>query len=132
LIVALTLSACATRPSDPAALRAFELLLLREVGLLPTLDAQTLTLAPLALEARYALVPEAGLREAADDEAALQGADWQALQAALDDRAPFTATLRACAGVNGALRTQLRTLLNYHCGVATLRTQQMMRDLQAL
>jgi DNA repair protein RecO (recombination protein O) len=118
--------------TQSAALRAFELLLLREVGLLPTLDAQTLTLAALAPDARYALVPEAGLREAADDEAALQGADWQALQAALDDRAPFTATLRACAGVNGALRTQLRTLLNYHCGVATLRTRQMMRDLQAL
>jgi len=118
--------------TQSAALRAFELLVLREVGLLPTLDAQTLTLAPLAPNARYALVPEAGLREAEDEEAALQGGDWQTLQAALDDRAPFTATLRACAGVNGALRTQLRTLLNYHCGVATLRTRQMMRDLQAL
>src|SRR5512134_532568 len=43
------------------ALRAFELLLLREIGLLPSLDMQTLTLAPLAPEARYSLVPEAGL-----------------------------------------------------------------------
>jgi DNA repair protein RecO (recombination protein O) len=57
--------------TQSAALRAFELLLLREVGLLPTLEAQTLTLAALAPDARYALVPEAGLREAADDEAAL-------------------------------------------------------------
>ena len=89
-------------------------------------------LEPLTPGARYALVTEAGLREAFDDEAALQGADWLMLQAALDDRAPFASTLRACAGVNGALRTQLRTLLNYHCGVATLRTRQMMRDLQAL
>jgi DNA repair protein RecO (recombination protein O) len=32
---------------QPAILRAFELLLLREIGLLPVLDAQTLTLAPL-------------------------------------------------------------------------------------
>jgi DNA repair protein RecO (recombination protein O) len=118
--------------TQSAGLRAFELLVLREVGLLPTLDAQTLTLAPLAPDARYALMPEAGLREAVADEAALKGSDWQALQAALDDLAPFAATLRACAGVNGALRTQLRTLLNYHCGVATLRTRQMMRDLQAL
>lgn len=118
--------------TQSAALRAFELLLLREVGFLPALNAQTLTLAPLTPGDRYALVPEAGLREAFDDEAALQGADWLMLQAALDDRAPFASTLRACAGVNGALRTQLRALLNYHCGVATLRTRQMMRDLQAL
>lgn len=118
--------------TQSAALRAFELLVLREVGLLPALDAQTATLAALAPQVRYALVPEAGLREAAEEEAAMEGANWQALQLALDDRAPFAATLRVCVGVNGALRAQLRTLLNYHCGVATLRTRQMMRDLQAL
>ena len=122
--------------TQAAALRAFELLLLREVGLLPALDAETATLASLSGDVRYALLPEAGLREASDDETALAGADWQTLQAALDDRAPFTATLRCVAqlttGSNGALRTQLRVLLNYHCGVSTLRTRQMMRDLQAL
>ena len=115
-----------------AALRAFELLLLREVGLLPTLDVQTSTLAPLNPDDRYALVPEAGLREAGDDQAALAGGDWQALQQALDQSTPFAATLRVCAGLSGALRTQLRVLLNYHCGVSTLRTRQLMRDLQAL
>jgi DNA repair protein RecO (recombination protein O) len=118
--------------TQSAALRAFELLLLREAGHLPALDMQTLTLEPLAPAGRYALVSEAGLRQAADEEAALTGAEWLALQAGLDDAAPFSATLRVCAGVNGALRTQLRNLLNYHCGVATLRTRQMMRDLQAL
>lgn len=124
--------AAAQAATQSAALRAFELLLLREAGLLPALDAQTLTLAPLGAATRYTLVPEAGLREAFEGEPALPGADWQTLQAALGDHAPFVATLRACAGVNGALRTQLRALLNYHCGVATLRTRQMMRDLQAL
>jgi DNA repair protein RecO (recombination protein O) len=122
--------------TQAAALRAFELLLLREVGLLPALDAETLTLSPLSPDVRYTLLPEAGLREADGDEAALAGADWQALQAALDDRAPFTDTLRCVAqltaGSNAALRGQLRVLLNYHCGVSTLRTRQMMRDLQAL
>jgi DNA repair protein RecO (recombination protein O) len=118
--------------AQSAALRAFELLLLREAGLLPALDAQTLTLAPLDAAARYALAPEAGLRESTDDEPTLAGADWQALQAALDGAAPFVATLRACAGIGGALRRQLRALLHYHCGVSTLRTRQMMRDLQAL
>jgi DNA repair protein RecO (recombination protein O) len=118
--------------TQSAALRAFELLTLREVGLLPSLDTQTSTLAPLTPAGRYALVAEAGLRQADDAEAALQGVDWLALQAALDDVAPFSSTLRACVGINGALRTQLRVLLNYHCGVATLRTRQMMRDIQAL
>ena len=122
--------------TQAAALRAFELLLLREVGLLPALDAQTLTLAPLDADARYTLVPEAGLRQAIDDEAALSGAEWQALERSLGDRAPFPATLRLVAlmngGTNSALRNQLRTLLNYHCGVSMLRTRQMMRDLQAL
>ncbi|AMM25547.1 DNA repair protein RecO [Variovorax sp. PAMC 28711] len=122
--------------TQAAALRAFELLLLREVGLLPGLDTQTLTLAPLMAGASYRLVPEAGLRQAEQGEAALAGAEWEALQHALDDRAPFTATLRRIAtmnaGTNSALRNQLRVLLNYHCGVSTLRTRQMMRDLQAL
>ena len=35
-------------------------------------------------------------------------------------------------GTNAALRLQLRALLNYHCGVNTLRTRQMMRELQNL
>jgi DNA repair protein RecO (recombination protein O) len=118
--------------TQAAALRAFELLLLREVGLLPSLDAQTSTLAPLAPDDRYALVPEAGLREAGEDQAALPGSDWLALQDALDQSTPFAATLRVSAGLSGALRTQLRVLLNYHCGVSTLRTRQLMRDLQAL
>lgn len=122
--------------TQSAALRAFELILLREIGLLPSLDAQTMTLEPLVPEQSYALVSEAGLSEAQDDESALLGAEWQGLQAALDERLPFTATLRAIAGLppggNSALRNQLRVLLNYHCGVATLRTRQLMRDLQAL
>ena len=119
-----------------AALRAFELVLLREIGLLPTLDAQTATLAALAPDARYALLPEAGLREADAGETALAGRHWQALQQALSDGAPFHATLRTVAqldpGGNAALRGLLRQLLNYHCGVATLRTRQLLRELQSL
>lgn len=115
------------------ALRAFELLLLREIGLLPMLDVQTLTLEPLAPRRRYCLVPEGGLREAHDDDrASLFGADWEALQRAMDGAGAFTALLLPCASVMQALRPQLRSLLNYHCGVATLRTRQMMMDLQSL
>ena len=60
------------------------------------------------------------------------GSQWCALQAALDDPSPFTATLRAASGMTSELKHQLRALLHYHCGVNTLRTRQMMMDLQAL
>lgn len=116
-----------------AVLRSFELLLLREIGLLPSLDAQTMTLAPLQPDARYTLVPEGGLRTAsATDRAGLAGSQWRALQAALDAPASYTATLRACAPVVSDLKPQLRALLQYHCGSPTLRTRQLMMDLQSL
>jgi DNA repair protein RecO (recombination protein O) len=116
-----------------AALRAFELLLLREIGLLPLLDAQTMTLLALHPDVRYSLVPEGGLRQTSEsDRASLSGAQWTALQQVMDERVPFTATLRACAEVASELKPQLRTLLNYHCGVPALRTRQMMIDLQNL
>ena len=116
-----------------AALRSYELLLLREIGLLPQLDVQTMTLAALQSDARYCLVPEGGLRLAhADDRASLTGAQWTDLQAVLADRAPFTSTLRACAQMSAELKPQLRALLHYHCGTRTLRTRQMMIDIQSL
>lgn len=116
-----------------SALRTFELLLLREIGLLPMLDVQTMTLQALDQHTRYSLVPEGGLRLAhSGDRASLRGAQWQGLQRSLSAEAPFTATLRACAEVMLDLKPQLRVLLNYHCGVTHLRTRQMMIDLQAL
>ena len=115
------------------ALRAFELLLLREIGLLPMLDAQTMTLAALEPDVAYSLVSEGGLRQAdAADRSSLPGSRWLVLQASLRGRAAFTDTLRACAPVVNELKPQLRALLNYHCGVQTLRTRQMMVDLQSL
>ena len=116
-----------------AALRTFELLLLREIGLLPRLDHQTLTLTPLQVDVQYALVPEGGLRTRSEaDRAGLSGAQWRALQLTLESGAPFTDTLRACAAVMNELKPQLRALLHYHCGVSTLRTRQMMVDIQSL
>jgi DNA repair protein RecO (recombination protein O) len=115
------------------ALRAFELLLLREIGLLPTLDMQTATLAQLDPRERYSLRAEGGLVEWRQEDArgSLAGADWLALQQAVDDPAPFHATLRRAAELP-ELKPQLRALLHYHCGVSTLRTRQLMMDLQAL
>ena len=115
------------------ALRTFELLLLREIGLLPQLDVQTMTLRALQPDANYTLVPEGGLRQAhADERSFLSGAQWATLQEAVQDTTPFTATLRACAAVMAEIKPQLRNLLHYHCGVKTLRNHQMMIDIQSL
>ena len=115
------------------ALRAFELWLLRDIGFLPALHVQTATLVPLQADTAYVLVPEAGLREAhEDDRNALSGAHWLALQRSLDDDARFVDTLQATAEVASPLKHQLRTLLHYHCDVPMLKTRQMLHELQAL
>ena len=115
------------------ALRAFELHLLKGIGLLPMLDVETATLAPVAPQMRYVLMPEAGLRQANDeDRVSLSGEHWQGLQQALGDGSLFSDALRACVPVANALKIQLRALLHYHCGVRVLKTRQMMMDLQAL
>ena len=116
-----------------AALRTYEMLLLREIGFLPQLNLQTMTLRPLELDVRYILVPEGGLRQAhSDDRVSLTGQQWTQLQASLEDSVPFTATLRTCSEMMSELKPQLRALLHYHCGVKTLRTRQMMIDIQSL
>ncbi len=120
-----------------AALRTFELLLLRETGHLPALDVQTLTFAPLMPQERYSLVAEGGLRTVHEEQSGawLLGRHWLSLATALDDEAPFTTALAVCAGLPGeqrsSLRHQLRELLHYHCGGGILRTRQMMIDLQS-
>ncbi len=114
-------------------LRLFELVLLREVGLLPALDVQTQTHSALDPAKRYALVAEGGLRAATEGErASLKGGRWLALADALRDGAGFTQLLNACAPVAAELKPQLRTLLQYHCGSPRLRTRQFMIDVQAL
>ena len=112
-------------------LRAFELLLLRHIGLLPALDAETASLMPLSPDAAYVLVADGLRRASPEDRVALAGRDWQALQKALDGDEIHVAVLRACAPVAAELKAQLRALLQYHCG-APLRTRQLLMDLQSL
>ncbi|MCZ2104044.1 MAG: DNA repair protein RecO [Comamonadaceae bacterium] len=113
-------------------LRAFELLLLRHLGLLPQLDLETATLAAVAPQALYLLVAEGGLRAAAPtDRGALPGAAWRQLEQALAPGGSYLAVLRACAPVAAELKAQLRALLQYHCGTL-LRTRQLLMDLQSL
>ena len=115
-------------------LRAFELILLRELGLLPSLELETQTLQALEPQKSYVLVAEMGLRPALDgDRASLTGVQWRSLQHALEQgEAAYPATVRACAAAASALKPQLRHLLQYHCGSPLLRTRQLMMDLQTL
>ena len=115
--------------AEAAALRAFELELLQETGVLPDLGAESLTLAELRPDAAYALRPEAGL--AGTGEGGVPGRDWLRLRAALDanDRDALEA---ACAAQAAALKTMLRTVLHYHLGTSTLRTREVLRSLQSL
>ena len=135
-VYAATVSVLASEHGDAQepALRAFELLLLREIGLLPSLDLETNTLAGLDDDARYSLVAEAGLIAIGDEDErpGLAGARWAALQRALDDAAPFRSTLHEAAADMAELKPMLRALLHYHCGVGSLRTRQMIVDLQSL
>ena len=114
-------------------LRAFELLLLRDIGLLPDLAHEGQTLARLDAATLYVVVPEGGLRAAHPDEGhALSGDQWSALQSALDGPDPLIATLRASAGCQQALQPQMRHLLHYHSGVRVFKTRQLMLDVMAM
>jgi DNA repair protein RecO (recombination protein O) len=122
-----------------ASLRAFELVLLREIGLLPTLDVDSFSSAALEDDVLYSLVPEVGLREAqgeASREAAMSAQAWRSLQMALDQRAAIFPAREAVQAMKpadkSALKQLLRSLLNYHAGSRGFRTRQLMMDAQAL
>ncbi len=115
-----------------AALRAFELVLLREVGLLPDLGIATLVREPVAPQARYNVLPEGGVIAAPDDNGPSQsGEALLGLQAALESGDLHRLT-RACAEHSAGLKALLRQLLHYHLGSPTLRTRELMRDVQRM
>jgi DNA repair protein RecO (recombination protein O) len=118
---------------DAAVLRAFELLLLREVGYLPSLAEEGSSLAPLQPDAWYVLETEGGLAlSPSPQRGALQGAYWQTINDALTQTTPFTSLVQACRPCMSALQPVLRHLLHYHSGVRSFKTRQMMLDVQAL
>ena len=115
-----------------AALRAFELSLLRQTGLLPDLSLVTLTQQPVRAEARYALLPEAGVVDAAPGrDAELSGEALIGLQAALE-HGSSAALQHACRSCLVALKRPLRAMIQHQLGSTPLRTRQAMADLQSL
>ena len=124
-----SLSAATDNPRE-AALRAFELVLLRETGVLPDLARITATQQPVRSDARYTLLAQAGVSAPrSDDEASLAGDVLAGLQAALDANR-LEALQAACMSGLPALKSLLRAVLHYHLGSAPLRTRQVMLDLQ--
>ena len=122
-----------------AALRGFELLLLRETGVLPEFSRTTLTQVPVSAAGRYALRVEQGLVEAIPGEASLAGTACLELARALDEwaaLAPAAPALQAlhsvCARELPALKVMLRGQLHYHLGGAPLRTRQVVIETQRL
>lgn len=140
-IYAQTLPALASADEQQvqAALRAFELILLREIGVLPDLSLVTLTQQPLEVDQRYALRADAGVVTAAgpgNERSSELGGNLSGdvligLQAALE-HGSLDALCQACARSLGELRAALRSLVHYHLGSSVLRTREVMRDLQGL
>lgn len=126
-----TLAGLAVAPEgdDGPVLRAFELILLRELGVLPELNLVTLTLQPVDACAGYTLRGEQGLVTSTSD--AVSGAQWVQIEAALA-HGSMVALRQACAPVAARLRAPVRALLQYHLGGTRLRTRDVWRDVQSL
>lgn len=116
-----------------AGLRAFELRLLREAGVLPQLSVVTTTQQALREGARYALNASSGVvPAAAGAEHAVDGAVLQALEAALAPEVHTDALPRLCLEAVAPLRAMLRPLLQHHLGTPVLRTRQVVQGVQRL
>jgi DNA repair protein RecO (recombination protein O) len=112
-------------------LRAFELALLRELGVLPELGLVTQAAQAVSADGLYTLDAEAGVLAVPRGQAGVPGAALVAIEAALLHGGG--AALRAAAApVVGELRPPLRQVLHYHLGSSTLRTRAVMQGVKSL
>jgi DNA repair protein RecO (recombination protein O) len=114
-----------------AALRAFEIRLLSDSGVLPELHLVTATQTPVHDSARHSLNAEAGVCVTGPRDSGIAGSALVALQAALQD-SDLAALQRACLAAPQELKSQLRGLLHYHLGTSALRTRALMIEIQQL
>ncbi|MDD2975306.1 DNA repair protein RecO [Aquabacterium sp.] len=139
-----------------AALRAFELILLRQLGHLPDLSAQTVNGQSVLAGQNYEVHPELGvvaarwMGEPGAGPVVLDGALLAHMEAALSRPAPqpdaltmlsdaiptqalptaVPSLMAACMPALSELKAVLRSLIHYHLGSQTLRTRQLMMELQ--
>lgn len=118
-----------------AALRAFELMVLRQLGHLPDLSLHSATGQGVDHDVLYTLHPELGVTEATAEDPALPGWLMQQLESALapafedfSEGLPES-LLQACVLASSDMRSLLRAVLHYHVGPQPLRTRQLMMDL---
>jgi len=123
--------AVADDANEQAALRAFELILLREGGLLPELDRLTATQQAVDPAHGYLVHAERGVIDAAGGVLGIPGRDLLAIDVALR-RGDADALRTACARTAESLRPVLRLLVHYHLGSPTLRTRAVMRDVRQM
>ena len=119
--------------AEQIGLRAFELVLLKAIGLLPELDRVTATQRALEPDALYQLHGDRGVVDADPQlpAAPLPGADLLEIDAALRDD-NLGALHVACATRLDRLKPVLRALVHYHLGSPMLRTRDVMRDARQL
>ncbi len=143
-----TLHALAEPGLLQAALRAFELILLRQLGHLPDLSLQTVDGQRVMPGEPYELHPELGVRpahmmsEPGGGPTVLNGSVLLAMEDALSDgwlndprrvrpgHSPLPSLMAACVPALVDLKSITRALLHYHLGTNTLRTRQLMMELQ--
>lgn len=114
-----------------AALRAFELVLLHDTGVLPDLCRITATQQEVREGGGYTLRPEIGVAEAGIDTPSLPGSLLRAIQHGLEANM-LGDVQRATVSAPAALKSVLRALLHYHLGTSSLRTRQAMMEVQNL
>ncbi len=143
-----TLQALAEPALLQAALRSFELILLRQLGHLPDLALHTVDGTQVLSGEPYELHPELGVRpshlmsEPSDGPAPLNGSMLLAMEEALSDgwlndprrvrpgHSPVPSLMAACMPALADLKSTTRSLLHYHLGTNSLRTRQLMMELQ--
>ncbi|RTL30846.1 MAG: DNA repair protein RecO [Burkholderiales bacterium] len=119
-----------------AALRAFELTLLRRLGHLPQLSQQTVDGQRVVFDAAYELHPELGVRAAqwlGEPDAGpvvLGGQVLIEIEQALASNLGLPTLMAACMPALSELKAVLRNQIQYHLGSQTLRTRQLMMELQ--
>ncbi len=111
-------------------LRAFELTLLRETGVLPDLTTVTLTVQAVDPAREYTLHAESGLVPQRSGPG-LSGSALRAAEQALR-AADFEQLRLAVQPAVAGWRNPLREALHYHLGSNTLRTRDVMRELSRL
>jgi DNA repair protein RecO (recombination protein O) len=117
-----------------AALRAFELILLRQLGHLPDLSVETVGGQGVLPGTAYELHPDLGVAatrwvgEPGTGPVVLDGGLLSGIEHALATNVP--AMMAACLPALSELKALTRALIHYHLGSQTLRTRQLMMELQ--